>query len=194
MPSKDLTLKNDTSWQTELQHLVAAAQAGDAAALPALRKLLRERPEVWREIGELSQRAEDALLDLAGPDQVLIKESIRLKLAELRDELGSSTAPALERLLVDRVTLCWLQVHLVELALVEVQRCGQQATPAGKEALKRLDGAHRRFLTSVRTLAVVKKLLKPPVSPLDLLGRPVAEGSVVGGRLGKRRGGAVVCN
>jgi hypothetical protein len=149
---------------------------------------------VWRQVGELSRRAEDALLELAGPDQVLVKGAIKLKLAELRDELGSSTAPVLERLLIDRVVLTWLQVHLVDLALVEVQRRGQQATPEGKEALKRLDGALRRLMSSVKTLAVVRKLLKPAVSPLDLLGKPVAEEAPAGGRLGKRRGGAVTWN
>src|SRR5262245_24364433 len=107
------TVAKPTSWQTDLQHLVAAAQAGDAAALPALRRLLRDWPEIWHELADLSRRAEDALLDLAGPDQVLIKESIRLKLAELRDDLGAPSAPALEKLLIDRLSLCWLQVNLV---------------------------------------------------------------------------------
>jgi hypothetical protein len=194
MPTKTTKPDNTTARATELADLVAQAQAGDATVLPALRKLLRERPEIWRQVGELSRRAEAAPLDLAGPDQVLVKEAIKLKLAELRDELGAPAAPALERLLIDRVVLTWLQVHLVDLALVEVQRRGQQATLAGKEALKRLDGAHGRLLSSVKTLAVVRKLLKPAVSPLDLLGKPVAEETPVGGRLGKRRGGAVTCN
>jgi hypothetical protein len=37
------------------------------------------------------------------------------------------------------------------------------------------DAAHRRHLTAVKTLATVRKLLKPAISPVDLALRPIAE-------------------
>jgi hypothetical protein len=38
-------------------------------------------------------------------------------------------------------------------------------------ALKRQDAAHRRLLSSVKALAVVRRLLTPPVSPWQVAAR-----------------------
>src|SRR5262245_65574347 len=44
-----------------------------------------------------------------------------------------------------------------------------------KLILKAQDAAHRRHLTALKTLATVRKLLKPAISPVDLALRPIAE-------------------
>ena len=40
---------------------------------------------------------------------------------------------------------------------------------------KVLDRAHARYLTASKALATAQKLLRPSLSPLDLVSRPVAE-------------------
>src|SRR3954453_4817474 len=52
----------------EVQAIVAAANAGDRSALPALRKALADHPELIDKLGDLAAHAEMALVSLvAGP-------------------------------------------------------------------------------------------------------------------------------
>jgi hypothetical protein len=54
------------------------------------------------------------------------------------------------------------------------------------------DAAHRRHLAGIKQLAVVRKLLRPAPSPLELLRAPVGETSP-GAAGGRRAGGLSVC-
>jgi hypothetical protein len=94
---------------------------------------------------------------------------------ELRALLAATAATELERLLVDRLCITWLQVYHADVHLAERVLADAGASPAGQAAQRRLDSAHRRFLSGVKALAVVQKLVRPSPSPLDLATRPVAE-------------------
>ena len=78
------------------------------------------------------------------------------------------------RLLVERVAATWLQTAYFDGLLA-------QAAGAGEARLKVLrqmqDAAHRRHLASLKQLAVVRRLLRPAPSPLELLRAPVGETS-----------------
>src|SRR3954454_3994334 len=87
------------------------SQGSDPSTLPALCQLLDDHPEVWRAFGDLGRSAEESLLDLVSGKSVLLKESVRRKLAELRQEIGGAEPSPLEKLLVERAALCWLQAH-----------------------------------------------------------------------------------
>src|SRR5262249_40179531 len=50
--------------------------------------------------------------------------------------------------------------------------------------LKRQAGSHQRYLFAIKTLATVRKLLKPAPSTLELLGYPAGKGA---GDVGKQR-------
>src|SRR5262249_4474530 len=80
-----------------------------------------------------------------------------------------------ERLLIDRICVCWLEVYHGDIDLVEHLSQHLGANPSAHAAQKRLDAAHRRYLTAIKTLATVQKLLKPARSPFALLSRPVRE-------------------
>jgi hypothetical protein len=58
--------------------------------------------------------------------------------------------------------------------------------PTTRAAQRRLDGAHARYLSAVKALATVQKLLKSAPSALDLLAAPVPEARGVGAT-GRRR-------
>ena len=63
------------------------------------------------------------------------------------------------------------------------QTASQRSGPGFRgELLKRQESAQRRYLASIRQLAAVRKLLGPGLSPLDLVRRPVEEGSPAGAR------------
>jgi hypothetical protein len=72
--------------------------------MPALQMLLDATPEVWPAYGDLARVAEDAWVELVSGPNLLLKESLRRKLAELKSELPSDPAASpLEQLLVERV-------------------------------------------------------------------------------------------
>jgi hypothetical protein len=139
-----------------------------------LRQVLDADPTLWRECGDLAAQAQEAwLLLLAGPDLLLL-ESVRRKLDELRAELAGPDASPLERLLVERVAACWIQVHFAD-ALYPQTR-GPQVTPAVRqELMRRQESAQRRYLAAIKQLALVRKLLRPALSPLQLAQTPVDE-------------------
>jgi hypothetical protein len=158
----------------ELQELVRRTQRGDRSVLPALRQALDAHPEIWQAYGDLAAQAQAAWLDLlAGPD-VLLRESVERKLAALRAELAGPDASPLEWLLVERVAACWLQTMFADGVYAQARE--PQATPAVlRELMRRQESAQRRYLASIKQLALVRRLLRPALSPLQLAQTPVPE-------------------
>ena len=150
-------------WQTpveppvleELNQMLQRAKQGDEAVLPQLRQLLDSRPELWRHFGDLAMHAQEAWLRLiAGPDLVL-REATARKAQELRDELGGAHPSAIERLLVDRTVLTWMQLNHAEVS------ASQAITGSIRMSdfwLKRQNAAHRRFIMSLAALTTVRRL------------------------------------
>src|SRR5262245_1492710 len=108
--------------------------------------------------GDLARQAQLALIAKFGGRNLAFREALPRKLELLRAELAGSDPPPLERLLVERVVACWLHLHHLELIY------------AGKESLSVQLGAYyerclwaaeRRYLTSIRTLALVRTLAVP---------------------------------
>src|SRR5262245_2362601 len=90
----------------ELRRVVERARQGDASVLPELRRLLDGNAELWRRVGDLARHAEEGLIGLAAGDNLLLRESVQRKVAELKAELAPNSP--LERLLVERITACWV--------------------------------------------------------------------------------------
>jgi hypothetical protein len=158
-----------------LGRLAERARSGDAEALDRLRAYLDANPEVWRQAGDLAAAAESAWIALCAGDDALAAESLARRLAELKAELAGPDPSPLERLLVERIAACWLQVqHADALAA----RPGEVSLKQVGFAGRRQDAAHRRYLQAVGALATLRRLLpaavvpvaKPPVP--DAGGRP----------------------
>jgi hypothetical protein len=182
----------------EMVTILDRACQGDETILPHLRQLLAEHPELMDQFGNLARHAEEAFLNvLAGPS-LLGKEAARLHLAKLKEELGQPAASPLEKLLISRVAVTWLQVHQADLDLAGCLKAGQSTSKFSVQAHRRLDQSHRRYLASIKQLAIVRKLLKPTPSILDLAMRPIPETDVQGARQRERNtfvnAGVPVCN
>ena len=156
----------------EMRRLLLRAQAGDPAVLPQLRELLGSRPELWRRLGDLAGHVEEVLVGLAAGKSLLARESVRRRMDELRAELAGPAASAVETLLVNRVVICWAQVHLADLEAAQKAKAG---APQGAHAERRVAGAQGRYLAALRGLVVVRKLVRPGPSPMEMLRAPVAE-------------------
>jgi hypothetical protein len=162
-------------YSLELKAILDRARAGDQAVLPALKKAYDEHPELAEKFGDLAKFAEESLLGLATGSCLMTREAIRHQLAVRRAEMAADVASPLESLLVDRAVICWLGVQASELSMADHLRELPSDSPAVRAAQQRLDAAHRRFLTAVKCLAQVKKLLRPALSPVEMLSRTVPE-------------------
>jgi hypothetical protein len=157
-----------------LAELVQRAQQGDMTVLPLLREALEADPSLWQEYGDLAAQAQEAWLQLLSGTDYLLAESVRLKLGALRQELGAEGASPLEKLLVERIVACWLQTHYAD-ALYAQAKGPQSTTSVRQELMKRQESSQRRYLAAIKQLALVRKLLKPALSPLQLALGTVSE-------------------
>jgi hypothetical protein len=150
----------------EMQRLLIRAQDGDITCLTELRALLDSRPDLWKKVGDLAEHAELITLRLVAGENLHIMEAVQRKLAELKAELAGPSPSPVEKILVERIGICWLQVY--QLDIQAAAGLGATSTPQGVYAQKKLDSAHRRFLLAVKQLAVVRKLLRPDLPAIQI--------------------------
>jgi hypothetical protein len=139
----------------DLQTLVAQARAGDVEVLPALRHLLASRPEIWQQCADLGGNVLRRWIERLSLGDPLAEESLLLKVEAMKIDVGGTTTTPLEALLVDRILVCWLQLQQPD------GLASQLDTLPAKMAnltLRRQRHAHRLFLTTVQTLAMVRRL------------------------------------
>lgn len=145
----------------QTREFIKRAQAGDLSVLPHLRALLDDHPEIWQHCGELAAITRNAWVDLIAGNDLVVAESLQRKVAAMKAELLEPSPSPLERLLVDRVGICWLQVHAADLECAHAVSQGTTPrVPTAEVARKRLDSANRRYLAAVKQLTLVRKLLK----------------------------------
>ena len=187
----------DPQEQEQLCSLLAQAEQGDPAALPAVRQALDRHPELWQRYGDLALHARQAWVDRAAGANLLMRECIDRKLDALRAELVGPEASPLERLLAEQIVLCWLQSAYADATVAQVPR--EEALATLKLKMQRQESAQRRLLAATKQLALVRKLLRPAVSPVELALRSVPEQTAVpsglaAGPRAHRRTGAGVLN
>ncbi len=160
----------------DVVHLLQRGHAGDLAALPEIRRVFDENPELAAALGDLAAHAEEAVLGLIAGASVTGREAARHHLGSLRDELLAEASSPLERLLIRRIVLCEGWVGQAELDLAGRLAASDGPSPACREAARRLDAAHRRLCAASKALGWARKLLpRRPPSPVELLGRSVPE-------------------
>jgi hypothetical protein len=167
----------------EIKVILEKAGQGDVSVLPALRRAFDEHPELSAHLGNLVEHARLALMSLiAGPD-LAAREAISIEAAKIRERLLATAPSELERLLVDRIFISWLEVYHQDMDFAQRLLSDSGASLAAEAVQRRLDRAQARFLAAVKALATVQKLLKPSVSTFDLLRRPVDESDPLAARI-----------
>jgi hypothetical protein len=150
----------------KIEELVRRAEQGDASVMPQLARILDMAPSMWRSYGDLGARVEATWLSMMAGQNLMLRESWRRELAELRAEVGGDAPSPLERLLAGRVAAAWMQVQCADAGAATVQGGPEEAI-----ALRRQNAAQKRLLQATRTLAVVRRLLQPRVSPVQVATR-----------------------
>ena len=135
------------------------ANHGDPKARQALIRFFRSNPLLWKKFGDLSYRAENAVIEAAAGGEWLVTQAIRYESHELRKSLtGPSTTP-LEAIAIDRVIAAWLLLQHVQMGSVQPQMDRNVAA----FWMKKLESADKMYRMSLQSLALVRELLPIPV-------------------------------
>lgn len=145
----------------DLDSLVQRAEQGDTTALPALRVILKNPQAVELLGGNLARQAQLTLIKKFSGKNLLLKESLTRKLDLLRAELAETHQGPVERLLVERVVACWL--HLSQLEYLYGQQ-DSTTQDVGVYFQRCLSAAQKRYLSALKTLALVRKLALPALA------------------------------
>jgi hypothetical protein len=128
--------------------------------MEAYRGLIAEKPREFAEIGGICLNARDVYLDTLNGFE---REPIKLRLAEIEQELSAPSDGAMERLLIGHVVLCWLRLMMVDRGYTCALDQSITLT-LGAYWEKRLSAAQKRFTRSVENLARVRKLMRRAVT------------------------------
>ncbi len=135
--------------------LLERAEEGDTEVLPTLRKVLDEEPKIARFI-DLARNAERSIVKSMSGDDLFSQEAIPRNLKEMREQIAGENPSTLECLLAERITVCWLQLQYYE--TVYAQNLHKFTITQSEYHQKRIDKAHRRYLSAIRTLAQIRKM------------------------------------
>jgi hypothetical protein len=147
----------------DLKSLFDRAKRGDESCLPEVRALFANgsRGKAWRQAnGSPAEWVRRHLAESACGKNVLIKEAIEQEMDDLQADLAGPNPTPIEKLLAERASICWFIVYRYE---------GTYATSKGWSIgstdlqQRKIDKAHARFLSALRTLAQVRKLAVPAI-------------------------------
>ena len=139
----------------KLMALIDRAQDGDKDALPVLRKVLDEEPRIARFVN-LGRDVERSIVKRISGDDVFTQEAIPRNLKAMRKDVAGENPSPLERLLAERITVCWLELQYFE--AIYAQNLGNLSITQSDFHQRRIDKAHRRYLSSIKALAQIRKM------------------------------------
>lgn len=149
--------ETEKSEKSRTNQILKRAQDGDMSVVPELRKLLERLDD--DSLFPLGQQPEDALLERMYQKNLLVKEDVRRQCERMRLKLAGNAASPLEKILADRIVLCWLTLNYYE--TIYAQTMGDLSLASSDFQQKRLDRAHQRYLSAVKSLAQVRRLQLP---------------------------------
>jgi hypothetical protein len=145
----------------ETTDLVKRAASGDQSCIPAILELLADgdRGRTYRDCyGSSAEWLRQSLIGKAAGENVIAQEAIRRKLDSVRSELEGPNPTPIEQLLAERASLCWALVNWYENSFQNIE---SMSIAQADFHQRKIDKAHCRFLSAVRTLAQVRKLALP---------------------------------
>jgi hypothetical protein len=141
----------------EINELIRQSKEGDKAARRRIRELTELEPiGMLRATGGcLAWQIESAKISKLTGDDKMWDSAITHKMRSIRESLGGPDAPPLERLLIERIALAWLDVSDLDFR----HASSADLSYAKAEYFSRMrDRANRRYLQALKTLAQVRKL------------------------------------
>jgi hypothetical protein len=125
--------------------------------LAALRRFFDEEPELWQAAGNLAKRTLDHLCRTYYQRSAYVQECVLRRVEEMRTNLNYAEASPLERLLVEQILVCYVNLYVLEMDSAG-KLCESHSREVGLYWDRRLTGAQRRFRRGCETLARIRKL------------------------------------
>jgi hypothetical protein len=174
----ETTQKTDTPLPTEhreilgeLRSLVSQAQEGDEEALARIGQILKEVPSFARHFGDLNYYAERGYIEKVASNDPLTKKALPMRLENMRKDIAGPDPSPLEQLCAQRIVSCWLQLQYAD--ALYVQNLPELSLGQDEHYQKRLDRLHKRYLSAIRSLAQVRKLLKPRATQINIADKQI---------------------
>lgn len=144
----------------DLQKILAATNKKNPkeSDLATLREMMREDASIWQIYGDWARQSQDVILNEYFENSGFVLETVKKKLADLRDELGWENAAEIEKLLIRQICLSWLRLYYVERQHHQFTS-GSHSLTSGIYWDKRLSMAQKRHLRAIESLAKVRKMM-----------------------------------
>jgi hypothetical protein len=158
-----------------LAKLFGPASKGDKKALKRYREFLATAEEtlpaeIWKRYldnlcvsfgGDPARTAFDAMLGFHCGTDLIQREMVERRLAALRAELAGENPSPLERLLVERVVACWLDVWVIDKAYYDFMNEQNRMIATGDHYQRARDRSHRRLLMATKALKTIREQVLP---------------------------------
>jgi hypothetical protein len=143
-----------------VRDLLERATKGDKSCLPQLRALFSDpnRTGLLNADGSPPDWLESKLIDGTAGKNLAVKEASSRKLAQGRKELEGPDPSPTERLLAERAAICWWLVNRYEEMYVGSENLSIRQAEFQQ---RRIDRAHKHYLSALRTLATIRMLALP---------------------------------
>jgi hypothetical protein len=146
-----------------LMAMTQLAAKGDERASQALIEACQTVPRLWEILSTLSSMAVRSWVDLlspAGPGTEITRRTIEQEIERKRSEVSGENPSPLERLLAERVALCWLAARYADAEYTRKLKAGMSFRE-GEYYSKRCEQTNRQLLKAIESLARVRRLLTP---------------------------------
>jgi len=132
----------------------------------ALRKTLTEMPSLWRAAGDLANLSIKMALEGTWLRSGM-RISVETGIDDLKKDFGYKDAPAIEKLLIEQIIVCWVLLQKAQMLYAVAQQQGP-ALHEGDYWERRVTGADMRFRRGCETLARVRKLSRPSAMQVNI--------------------------
>jgi hypothetical protein len=139
----------------------------------AVAAYLTDHPAAVSLYGDLARRVVSRLADAVGGHGTLEAAAIKTKAAALRLALAGDCPNPVELLLAERAVVCWAACHQYELLYYGSLDRGRSAKDHEFHD-RRISAAHRRLLSSLKTLAAVRRMKLPDLMAVVQVAGPGA--------------------
>ena len=163
----------ETHLTAQLQALIERTRQGDPQAPAELQHVLDSNAATWESYGRsLAEAAERAWIAMATGSDPQLAAALVGQLQALKAELigGTESLPVLERLLIERIAINWLQTCVVDIVLAQTN-WGAIGAGHAKFLTQFLVRAQGLLVSAIKALAQVRSSLRPALSPLQIATR-----------------------
>jgi len=157
--NKGLPAKGCKKTGAEAAATLRAAAEGGEVSRSEVREIFEDY-QLGAQATDPAERAEARLISLASNSNLFTEESIRSRLAYVRENLAQPGDGELERLLIHRVGITWLTLSFAE--ELRAQKWGQSLSRGDADFWDRhVSRLQLDFTRACKAVAWVRKLMKP---------------------------------